>query len=132
MTILETAEVRAMIPAREARPEWVSFYSPDQAVEIRCTEREYEDFERETGVRLGADVIDDQTTFDRLKAYLTEECDLGDPTLACDEDPLRNELDAICRAVAALDDAGLPVQHKSVIQRARNALTGVPRGSRPS
>ena len=97
-TILETAEARAMIPAREAPPEWVNLFSPDQAIEIRCTEREYEDFERETGVRLGANVIDDQATFDRLKEYLTEQCDLGDPALAC-EDPLRDELEAICRAV---------------------------------
>ena len=111
-----------MIPAREAPTEWVSFFSPDQAIEIRCTEGEYEDFERETGVRLEADVIDDQAMFDRLKAYLTEERDLFDPTLACDEDPLHDELEAICRAVAGLDDAGLPVQHKSAIQRARNAL----------
>lgn len=121
-TILETKKVRAMIPTREGPNEWVSIYSPDQANEIRCTEGEFEDFEAYTGVRPGSGVIDDQATFDRLKAHLTEECDLGDPALACDEDPLRDELEGICRAVAALDDAGLPVQHKSAIRRARKAL----------
>ena len=81
-TILETAEVRAMIPNHEAPNEWFSFYSPDEAIEIRCTERESEDFERYTGVRLGADVIEDQATFDRLRAYLAEECGLCDADLA--------------------------------------------------
>ena len=34
-----------MIPVREAPVEWVSFFSPDQAIEIRCTEGEAEDFD---------------------------------------------------------------------------------------
>ncbi len=121
-TILETAKVRAMIPLREEPHEWVSFFSPDQTIETRCTQGEAEDFETDAGVRLGADVIEDQASFARLKAYQIAECDLGDPALACNEDPQRDEVEAICRAVAALDDAGLPAQHKSAIQRARKAI----------
>ena len=44
-----------------------NFFSPHQAIEIRCTEREVEDSERETGICLDADVVGDQATFDRRR-----------------------------------------------------------------
>lgn len=38
------------------------------------------------------------------------------------DDDLRESLESLCRSVAALDDAGLPLEHKSAINAAKKLL----------
>ena len=52
------------------------FLSPDQSEKVYCTTDEREAFEQDAEIALDQDVIEDQSDYDSLVRYLSEQCGL--------------------------------------------------------